>query len=358
MRMKQFVFRLILAFISVSLLLTVIELMMRLAPRQDNIVEQLLGEREFNFLSMQSSRAHPWSQGCPDPLKIGIVGDSFTTGVGVQLFDRYANRLELMLNLNDGVRPAEVRIFAEAGTSTRQQLPLLEEALAWKPQIIILGICLNDAEDTSNTRELMQWRKDFMPQPPPALLGKILRHSRVLSWIYMKKENSKNRLGFIEYYQKLYNSEYAGYKKFTEAIGDMKAKCDAGKTVLIAAVFPLLSYSMEENKYPFEFIHKQISEVLKSRNILCLDMHEKFYMTDPKRMQVLPGVDPHPDEIAHQIIAEGMLYYLVDNGLIDKSYQPKLREQTLHNKWKKLAKHMLDPLDEKEAEQKAPADKP
>jgi len=214
--------------------------------------------------------------------------------------------------------------------------------------MIILGICLNDTENWHKPHTISSWRKDFVPQPPKEPYKTIIRHSRILNWIYMKKENLRTGSGFVKYYRRLYDPKYSGYERFVESIHLMKTKCDTNRTTLIAAVLPLLSCNLDEKKYPFEFAHSRIHNVLESENIPYIDLLKYFRGTQPDRLQVIPGVDPHPDELAHQIIAEGMVNYLLEKGLIDSKYKPALGDNVIHSVWQGVAEKMYHPLDRKD----------
>ena len=123
-----------------------------------------LADRSAYFYMPDKRHDHVWSSpGKSNEIRIAVVGDSFTVGSGVQVDDRYANRLESMLNMQNDLPDVDVNVFAKCGTSTYQQIDLLDEALKWKPQIVILGICLNDMEDFTKSDELQRWRKSLMP---------------------------------------------------------------------------------------------------------------------------------------------------------------------------------------------------
>ena len=76
-------------------------------------------------------------------------------------------------------------------------------------------------------------------------------------------------------------------------------------------------------QYPYKNIHEQISNALDKENIPHLDLLGEFEDKDPIRMQAAPGIDPHPNEIAHRIIAKALFHYLLDNSFIDESFRPK-----------------------------------
>lgn len=348
-RMKSVVSRVLLAGFGVFMALLCAEVALRLAARVQK-APAFQHDRSAVFFDIQPGRDHPWSASSDNPLRIAVVGDSFAKGVGVQLDDRYAARLERLLNCNDGVRPAEVRVFDLAGTSTFQQFPLLKQALDWKADIVILGLCLNDAEDWARPQRVKEWRRETMPPPPPKWLAPVLRHSRVLTWIHMKCGQVSARRGYHHYYRRLYKPDYKGFRRLRESLGMFKEQCDAAGVRLVVMIFPLLADDFSPGRYPFENIHITIRGLLKEKQTDCLDLLGSFRGMMPVRMQAIPDIDPHPSEIAHRIAAEALLNFLLDHGVVDAAYRPQARvsEKDLPMRWNRTAQRMQNPSAEDE----------
>ena len=170
--------------------------------------------------------------------------------------------------MKTGLGPVEVGCFRR-GTSTFQQIELVEEALKRKAHIVVLGICLNDMEDWAAPEELEQWRSPLLPNVPPLWLARALRYSRALSWIYTTTQQAEVHRRELRYYQKLYNLSYTGVGRFREAIKIMNAKCHEAHAVFIPMIFPLLSEKFQKGSYPFEYAH----EAMHRR---CDEMHIQY----------------------------------------------------------------------------------
>ena len=331
--------KVLLALASCASALLLMEIAFRVMPAAPT--PAALRDRSLMFFQDDEERRHPWSavSGATNALRIAIVGDSFARGEGIQLDDRYANCLERLLNKNSGMPPAEVRVHAHAGTSTFEQIELLKEALAHHPQIVILGICLNDTEDWANPKELEHWRSKLLPVIPPPWLAGVLRRSRALGWIYTKVQLVGARRMELRYYRRLYDPCYKGFHRFREALEIMRTECDRDHVILIAMVFPLLSENLDEGQYPFEYAHAAIHKRCEELRIPCLDLLPAFRGASPDRLQVIPVIDPHPNEIAHRMAAENLLEFLLTRGFIAAGYRPhehaanhkrEIWEQTIH----------------------------
>ena len=344
--MRTIVKRLLLVVLGIVSTLVVLEFVLRLMPIIPG--PSPLGDRS-TFLFMPDKRHdHTWSVN-DDPtnqIRIAVIGDSFTVGSGVQVDDRYANRLESMLNMKDEVPDVDVDVFAKCGTSTFQQIDLLEEALKWKPKIVILGICLNDMEDWAKAEELDRWRTPLMPLVPPDWIARPLHCSKALTWIYGRIEQMGPHRNELRYYRRLYKPNYSGVKRFQTAISEMNDKCQKAHVAFVPVIFPLLSEPFQKGRYPFEYAHDAIHSRCDELHLPYLDLLPRFRNASPDRLQVIPGFDPHPNEIAHRMAAESILSYLISRKLLPESYQPALLPSgaLLERIWHETIQRMEDPL--------------
>lgn len=330
----------------IILLLAGLEAGFRLIPERYRTPPFLLFDRSPVYFQVDEERFHPWSHQAEESRRIVVVGDSFAAGVGVQKTDRFAARLEQMLNVNREAVPFRVDVLARPGTSTYQQVNLVHWALTFDPELVILAICLNDTEDWTNPRELQDWRDKMIPRPPSPGLKRFFSLSQLSGWIYNRIQSLRARRGYLEYYRNLYNPSYYGWKRFDAAISIIRDACREGETELLALIFPLLSDRFEQGLYPFEFAHRAIHELLEREEVNFVDALERFRSTHPKRMTAIPAIDPHPSEIAHRIAAEKLFDRLFELELLDSSYELRCRgSSVLHERWIHGARIMGIPLE-------------
>ena len=328
---------------SVLLVLLGGELVLRISPLASRT--DPAADRCPIFYHQAPDRLHPWSRGASNVLRIAVIGDSFTAGVGVQKGDNYASQLERLLNLNAGVPPAEVAQIAHAGTSTFQQRKLLPEALAHRPEILILGICLNDAEDWTHPLKIQKWRDEWMTPAPSKFQAFFLRHSRMASFISSRLWAAGSSKRCVNYYRHLYDPNGGGLLRFQNAIAWFRDECAARQIAFVPVVFPLLSFDFSPGRYPMQFAHDAIHETCRKHAVPCLDLLPAFQGTSPIRMQAVPGIDPHPSEIAHRIAAETILNYLVDQRLVDEAYrlEQSAANDLQHEIWDKTIRRLQRP---------------
>lgn len=277
-------------------------------------------DRPLQYYETPPEIAHP-DTATNAALRIAVIGDSFTRGVGVQWDDRYASRLERMLNLTRRAPLAEVRVFARSGTSTFQQEGLLRAALDWHPQIVVLGICLNDAENFANPRQLWAWRSEMEPQMPEGITARLVSHSRLVALAYRRLQLRRAGKGYLAYYHRLYAPTYSGWVRFREAIDVFQQACADENVRFLPVVFPLLSHPFEKGVYPFEFAHEAIAGCMREHGIEHLDLLETVRHFAPDRLSVIPCVDPHPNEIMHRIMAEAIHAELLKRQWIAPEYR-------------------------------------
>ncbi len=275
----------------------------------------------------EPERRHPWSAGHEDPFTIAAIGDSFTVGQGVQVDDAYPARLERLLNLNAGVRPAEVVTWAKKGTSTYYQMRFLRRAVAAEVDLILLGIFLNDTESDESGR----WRGDLSPRQPTGLKRRLFETSRAFAWIYTKLELARVQRAWIDYIARLYEPDSRGFKEFERAL-EVFGKTSRGSGIpVVAAILPPPGALGAE--YPFAFAHEAIAATLAKNDIPFVDLLEIFRGRSGLRLSVLPGVDGHYNEIGHRLAAEAIFGWLLKQGHIPIEYNPALAEPQPRRYW-------------------------
>jgi len=135
-------------------------------------------------------------------------------------------------------------------------------------------------------------------------------------------------------------------KRFQTAISEMNDKCQKAHVAFVPVIFPLLSEPFQKGRYPFEYAHDAIHSRCDELHLPYLDLLPRFRNASPDRLQVIPGFDPHPNEIAHRMAAESILSYLISRKLLPESYQPALLPSgaLLERIWHETIQRMEDPL--------------
>ncbi|HOW97052.1 MAG TPA: GDSL-type esterase/lipase family protein [Kiritimatiellia bacterium] len=354
---KSIILRVVLMLFVLFCALAALELALRLrGPMPESIKQTPLFDRSRFYFASDAERIHPWVRDTNHVLRVAIVGDSFTTGQGVQPDDTFGMRLERLLNLKKDATPAAVDVFAKGGTSTYMQRGFLDEALATRPRLVILAMYLNDTENFNNYKELRAWRTEMMPPVPTGWLAPLIRRSRALAWFNKKIGDVKSGRGFHRYYERLYDDDYSGWKLFQDAARDFHKACRDQQVEFLVVIWPCLSF-VDRTPYPFQFAHDKIIAHLQSENIRYLDLLDSLRGRSPTRMETLPGADGHPSEIAHRIAAEAIFHYLLNEGLVDAAYIPRNEALQLNKYWEAMYERMAKPESARsEVEPQAPVE--
>ena len=253
----------------------------------------------------------------PPGLKVAVVGDSFTLGYGNHWYDAYPRRLEHLLNLNTDAPPAEVRVFARNDTTTWDQLRFLDAAMAWEPDLLVLGIFLNDTEDPGDA-QLGEYRQAMSPRLYGGWTRRVLRTSRLAAWVHLRLAYIRGHRAALALQDRVFTPDYPGFVRFRQALRRFKRVCRTNDVKLVAVVWP--SMGGLGPRYPHQIAHQRLGEALKEARIPYLDLLEEFQDKSSARLAVYPDIDNHPDEIGHRIGATAIYRFLVRSRTIDRVY--------------------------------------
>jgi len=266
-------------------------------------------DRPRNFYypeTATTSRDFSYSYAKPDnTFRMAVIGDSFTFGTGMMFDDTFPKRLERFLNLNKSNLHAEVHNLGVPGYSTAQQILLARRALRRGADLIVLQVTLNDAE-LQPYHATHPW---VGKHGEIKLTHPIFNYWKSLGFATRRVLNSVMHREFKEYFHELYRNP-TGWQQFSQSFGAIKRLAEKKGVPVVAVVFPLFHYPLD-GSYPFKDIHHSITQMLSERNIPWLDLLHRYHNLDYQRLQILPGKDAHPNEIAHRIAAEAIYRWLV-----------------------------------------------
>lgn len=240
----------------------------------------------------------------PKATRISVIGDSFTFGPKMQFFDTFPFRLEKLLNFNNKSQLAEVISFGSPGFSTHHEAQIVKNALDIQSDVIILQITLNDAQEEP-------YRKNSN-----SLNEGILSYSRLYQLISNRIKAYQSKQEYIDYHYQLFSNQKTRLL-FEESLSKIKIEAEQNGTRLVAVLFPLFDFPIDEN-YPFKELHRQIIETLKAKNIPALDLTKAYKGLDVKRLQLIPDHDSHPNEIGHRIASEEIFNWLRDEQILPR----------------------------------------
>lgn len=255
--------------------------------------------------------------------RIAVVGDSFTFAPYMQFTDAFPKKLEQMLNLNDVPLHAQVINYGVPGYSTNHEIEKVDEALAASSDLVILQVTLNDPELKGYRPTGIRDFNRFGPLKFSPTWEPLLRHWHSLRFALERLHNNKTQREYREYFLDLFENPRTR-KPWEDATRTIAERCKQAGKPLVAVVFPLFGLPLDD-KYPFHALHEQVKALMDSLNVPVLDLRELYRGIPLERLQVIPGGDRHPNEIAHRMAAERIYSWLVERSLIPESLRIKLR---------------------------------
>lgn len=323
--MKNLFLKSFLIIFGLLLAVVLVEVSLRLIPKsKKERYEWARPSFYYRSASSASFRNYPFEQNKPASIfRIAVIGDSFTYPHLLQFDFAYPKVLERMLNLN--VRPhdrinAEVINYGKAGLSTQTEINVLNKSFKDKPDLAILEITLNDAAQDTTARDIRNRFKGkcvFGDLKISQSETPLLYYSRLARLIASSWHNSKTSECFVKYHKDIFLNENS-WKEFTNAIDHMIKISNENNVRFAAFIFPMIAMPLNET-YPFLEVHKKISEYFAQKGLHCLDLLPTFENIPHEYLQIIPINDPHPNEIAHRIVAERVYLWLERKKLIPEN---------------------------------------
>lgn len=242
----------------------------------------------------------------PGTTRIVALGDSFTWGAGVDFDDAYPQRLERALSRRRG-GPVEVINLALPGFNTADELAVLEkQGFAYRPDLVLVGYVLNDAEDASSAewRRTQEWERERARGPWPWQRSALLRF--VAGRLWATRENHRR----IADYREMYAEGAPGWTVSRAALGTLGALCRRRGVPLVVAIFPLFGNSLGDD-YPFAEVHAEVAAAASRAGARVVDLLTA-YRGLRSELLVVDAADEHPNEIAQRIAAKTLVPVLED----------------------------------------------
>jgi hypothetical protein len=263
--------------------------------------------------------------------RIAVIGDSYSFAPYMQFTDTFPKVLERMLNLNDTSQKVEVINYGIPALSTSHEVDQVRKALREKADLVVLQITLNDAELKPYAPIGIQTTTDRFGQMrvSDGLMGRLTTKLHSLRFVMQRLHNQKTKWEYISYFNDLFKHP-KGWKVFADSIAAIRKRCQKRNVPLVATVFPLFGLPLDDT-YPFSETHSKIMSLLAQSTIQARDLFALYKGIPIEQLQVIPGVDRHPNEIAHRMAAEALydwlasLHVLPQECLIRKAFKGRTK---------------------------------
>lgn len=271
----------------------------------------------FRSPGAPSMQGYPYNPQKPSgAFRVAVIGDSFTFAPYMQFTDAFPHKLEEMLKVSGASRQVEVINYGVPAYSTTHEVEVAKRAITEGADLIVVQITLNDPEvkhhKPSGITENMQDK--FGALKLTGKLDWLARHWKTLGFVLTRLHNTKTHRAYIDYFNDLFENPRS-WKPFAASMGEIVTLGRSAKIPVVAVVFPLFGIPMDD-RYPFYPLHKKVADLMGSLNTPLLDVSDMYKGIPLDHLQVIPGVDRHPNEIAHRMAAEGIYLWLEGQKLI------------------------------------------
>ena len=249
----------------------------------------------------------------PGVHRVLALGDSFTWGVGVEFEDTWPQRVQRMLARRRS-EPWETVCLAKPGMNTVEQAAqLAEEGLAYGPDVVIVGYCLNDSEDqdAAELRRARDWEQLRATRQQRGDTRPLLERSALYRLVGSRVQATLETRRRIANYRSQYADDYSGWKAGRDALADMGARCRERRVPLLVVVFPLFGNALDE-RYPFAALHEKIDRAATDAGARLVELLPAYRGVRPDLLVVDGANDEHPNEVAHRIAANVIVSALDD----------------------------------------------
>lgn len=205
-------------------------------------------------------------------IRVACLGDSYTYGQGVKQEDVFPTRLEKLLatELSATGKRYESLNFGVSGYCAWQERGLYNEVVrAYKPDIVVLTMVINDDLSDREAASVPKGAFEYLP----SFVYPILKYSL---WINP--------------------SDYAGA---IDQVRQLDQDCKRDHARLFVMLF------RHENNRAIRALRKALEDAFVDGSVPVIDLGKEFEKRNFQDMSV-HGIDPHPNEEAHQIAAEAL----------------------------------------------------
>ena len=245
----------------------------------------------------------------PGVKRLLSLGDSFAWGAGIEFDDTYGQRLERHLPRRRHEAWEVVQLALPGMNTVDEASQLLEEGLAYDPDLVVVGYVLNDSEDNeaAEARRAREWAEEKREKREPVFLDHSALFKLVGSRVFATVENRRRTSG----YRSMYRPDAPGWVAGQKALKLMSKLCTEKGIPFVVVIFPLFA-NPQGAGYPFAEIHATVSQAASAAGAKVVDLRPAYEGLRWDLLVVDGAADEHPNEIAHRIAADVILKALDD----------------------------------------------
>lgn len=225
----------------------------------------------------------------PGVARIAFVGDSVMMGWGVA--EQETMPLQVLANLKaQGFQVDGFNLGVGNYNTTQELAAFRDKGEALKPDIIVLGYFINDAE----------------PMPTYNDVDWLEEHSEAWVTINYRLDMMRRAVGvqpdWKKYYRDLYRSDASGWRQTQRALSEFASFARQQGIALIVFNIPELH---ELQPYPFADVTAKVRSVVEAQDIEFVDLLPSLAGLEPSSLWVTVP-DPHPNGIAEVAMSKAI----------------------------------------------------
>ena len=257
-----------------------------------------------------------------DAFRIVAVGDSITFGSRLKEEDIYPSLLEGYLNKGELNRHFEVINTGVGGYNIWQYLEIYKEKVRiLSPDLVIVGICQNDFEVVGpyHVDFFGMVRGDFDAETRKGLLDNLAIYRTVSNRIkmYSLTRDEKGQDAVRTMAPSL-------SRKWTDGSVPLKELVKITKEDNIPVFFVIFPYRFQIKENDSQTDEKLI-EFMKDNTLFYIDLLDSFRKNSQELY--VKGDYVHPNELGHNITADLIYRFLVDNRVIETNIDGALGDR-------------------------------
>jgi len=266
--------------------------------------------------------------------RILVLGDSITFGTFLPLEATYAYQMQEILDKS--ASEYEVLNFGVGGYDILQELALLESrGLTYKPDLVVVGFCLNDAgiggPNIEYVERIKQYKSNLLLRSSRLAQLIINRIDRIRLRLWMWEKNrlevfAKDHEGRIipigederelhelirkvpeDHPSNLYRDE-PRVGRLRYAFARLATLAEREQFSVVVLIFPWLVG--HANSYPHQLAHEIVKLEARRAGLDTLEVLQDFMDAGMDSLRIKKTDLIHPNERGHRIVAEKLVRYV------------------------------------------------
>ena len=244
--------------------------------------------------------------------RLVVAGDSFTYGQGTYpATNRFTEQLDLLLNATNNNLSIEVVNIGICGFNLQDHIKFLHFVDAIKPDYVLYQWFVNDMVDAPDyskfrAKPLVKNRERHIWLWQHSAFYYLLQR-----WYGNWQRSNGSIVSYSQYLVDLFaDPKGKPAKDAQEKLERLIDHHQKNSTAFGIVLFPACFRPM--NEYRLGFLHEQVLEVCRKKDVQCLDLRDAYRGIEPMKLWA-NKFDPHPGSLAHKIAADYIYNFFVSD---------------------------------------------